>query len=318
MEKKTVQGGVCDHQIERTWNCALVKSACDEETIFRSSRQMQGAPERGHGGVCLLQETIRDWRLGICISATKTACSPNQASCQGFGKRFLENDDSCKIENTKYGSCGDRCSWSPEDCADSENWNFPSKDCTCDKVRVGGCQKNDAIFCAVSGQACDDTSTWLSPTEVTSRAGIECFLCAEVGGGEIAKAVSTSSGDILIGSGSDIYTLDQTTNTTDKLFNEENIKSIKLYAPLGGLICAFFFVSVAAFLHIKLCQKIKRGDKKEDKKMEKRVKEIGDEGKKETAVEIMINDDIEESSCPSSHCSNEEEDIANTLAMHFK
>jgi len=154
----------------------LEKSECNEESNFRSSREMQGAPQIAHGGICLHSKTIHEKRLGECADGT---CSPNEASCDGLDFADVEQSTgTCIVENTSFGRCGDRCSWTSDDCTD-EVWTFPSQECSCDQVQVGACQKDGLIFCAVSSDSCDDEATWLSPMDVTTTTSFRCYLCRE-------------------------------------------------------------------------------------------------------------------------------------------
>ncbi len=195
MSRKSVQAGHCAYPDAY---CAFEKTQCTDDLNFRSSRQMQGAPERAHGGVCLLQESIRAEPLGECGEGT---CSPNAASCITLGgtASTLYNDipfdgKKCLVEETKFGRCDDRCSWSPDDCDFGERWTFPSEECRCDKVRVGGCLKDDKVFCAVSPDACDDISTWLDPKKVDTDTNYKCFLCREVSSGASGESSGTDNG----------------------------------------------------------------------------------------------------------------------------
>lgn len=177
MTRLSVQGGYCG---DYAGGCALEKTDCVNPGDFLSSREMQSSPG-AHGGSCLWQDSIRETRLGRCSNGY---CSPNAESCVQGG--YDESPSNCVVENTKFGSCGgNRCAWSSDHCHDTEDWAFPSKDCSCDKVQVGGCRKGDGeVFCAVSPDACDDESEWLGVLKVKSEAGYDCFLCREtsVGG----------------------------------------------------------------------------------------------------------------------------------------
>lgn len=173
--RASVQAGYCGDQ----GTCALERSECADVDTFRSSRQMQGAPERAHGGVCLLSETIVGKNLGSCVSASAASgsagggvCAPNEDSCVGgldyeaATAQHLENASGCVVEKTTFGSCGGGggggggngggnsggggnsvgggalCAWSASSCDDDGGaWFFPNPDCTCDQVRVGGCRK---------------------------------------------------------------------------------------------------------------------------------------------------------------------------------
>merc|ERR1712176_82928 len=144
----------------------------------------------------------------------------------------------CKIENTLFGRCGDRCSWSPDDCAfglnGREKWTFPSEECTCEKVRVGGCQKDGNIFCAVSEDACDDLSEWLSPLDVTKSFNVECFLCNEVGEGNFGDGSSIYATTTYTGS-SKTFSSSTERNGQISQNNEENA-----IALVAGILVAIF------------------------------------------------------------------------------
>jgi len=137
---------------------------------------MQGAPERAHGGICLWSSTVHEKRVGQCSDGT---CSPNKASC-GSGLDFMDakqSTENCDVDSTAFGRCGDRCSWSPDDCSVGEEWTFPSEGCSCDKVQVGACEKDGQIFCSVSPDSCDDKATWLHALDVVSTTPNVCYLC---------------------------------------------------------------------------------------------------------------------------------------------
>jgi len=272
MSRKSTQAGYCDYP---DYVCALEQSDCPE-AVFRSSREMQGAPERAHGGVCLLQESIRGKLLGNCVSSetSSTVCSPNKESCSigGFSEGF-QLSGSCTVDNTKFGRCGkDRCSWSPENCSDNEEWNFPSEDCSCDKVRVGACESNGEFFCAVSKDACDNKSSWLSPLELAAETDVDCFLC------NTKKSVSTSSSstatvyantlrtDSSFGeSANERSSLLSTATTTTINQNSSTQIGPLFYGIVGGL--AVSIVVVVALATIRLRQiRVSIEEKKNEKK----------------------------------------------------
>lgn len=176
---------------------------------------MQGAPERAHGGVCLLQESVLAKATGSCDKNGEFFCSPNAASCDGSGSDgsdtttsaasssfFSTNATVCSVATTSFGRCGTRCAWSPRDCSGGETWSVLGGRgdgsgggggdgngggrgdgsggdgyCRCDEVRVGACGKDGQFFCAVSEDACDERSTWIPPLDVPSIASLDCFLC---------------------------------------------------------------------------------------------------------------------------------------------
>lgn len=190
MVRQSLQGGYCYYP-ENV--CAFEKNECLDTDKFASSREMQDAPG-AHGGICLKQSKILSTLLGKCEDNT---CSPNAASCPNPGS-YVEspaNDDSCLIENTTFGSCGNRCSWSPESCLAGETWTFPAQDCSCDQVQVGGCMKDDEFYCAVSPKGCDEFSAWMSPLDTVDASGKTCFLCRENMPPEDGDPSSSGDGD---------------------------------------------------------------------------------------------------------------------------
>jgi hypothetical protein len=176
MPRKSLQGGYCHYPDNY---CALESTDCLTGTdTFSSSRQMQGAAG-AHGGNCVLQDSVKETILGKCGNGS---CSPNAESCDGDGSSYkidTSSNPACTIGTTKFGKCGDRCSWSPQDCDGNEKWTFPVSECTCDKVRVGGCVKSGFTHCSVSNLACDSASVWFGPTAVTAETGTECYICRQ-------------------------------------------------------------------------------------------------------------------------------------------
>lgn len=173
MPRNSVQGGWCPDLGYGNVSCVLEKTECPNENVFYSSRQIQ-LPGQIRSS-CLDPKFVAEKSLGQCADGT---CSPNAASCDKLGFYKYDTIDTCSIENTTFGLCGDRCLWSPDDC-DNETWIFPSDSCSCDQVLVGACKKKEDIFCAVSLDACDDETTWLSPFEVVSTTDTRCYLCHE-------------------------------------------------------------------------------------------------------------------------------------------
>jgi len=247
ISRESVKNGFCDYGYGECEGdlkgecCALEKTECGDsnESIFMSSRQIESASE-GHGGACLLQESVREKPLGECsivskASTVETICSPNKASCETRGEFFEveagSSDKMCKVENTLFGRCGDRCSWSPDDCNGSEKWTFPSEECACEKFRVGGCQKDGNTFCAVSKDACDDSSEWLSPLDVTKESNIECFLCNELGKGGTTYTGSST-------------TISSSKQGSDQISQNEGQNTIVLVAGIVGALLAAFCIVI--------------------------------------------------------------------------
>jgi len=61
------------------------------------------------------------------------------------------------------------------------------------------------VFCAVSADACDDLSMWLTPLEVVTNTDTNCFLCRELPSGSGAydgvSSANKSSGEGGLGDG---------------------------------------------------------------------------------------------------------------------
>lgn len=152
--------------------CTLGKSECSDQSSWSSSGSMIDAPYRAHGGYCLLAKTVREAFLGKC----GFYCSPKEACAEG--EPFTENYSRCQVQDTLYGSCGNRCSWSPADCDAGETWKFPDIDCSCDLVQIGGCMSPGGDpYCAVSADGCDEESVFLKPLELKAQANHDCFVC---------------------------------------------------------------------------------------------------------------------------------------------
>lgn len=169
MSRRSVQGAYCAAPNYYNSSCVIEKSECSIGDKFFSTRQIVSRSS------CLYPKVVTQKGLGHCADGT---CSPNEASCGEMGFYSFNYTKTCTVENTSFGRCGDRCSWSPEDC-DNENWTFPSQACSCDQVLTGACKKDNLIYCAVSPDGCDDESTWLSPLDVVSTTDVRCFLCRE-------------------------------------------------------------------------------------------------------------------------------------------
>jgi hypothetical protein len=86
------------------------------------------------------------------------------------------------VEDMDFGACqadsgAIRCAWAPEDCVKGETYSFPVEECSCDKVRVGGCNHDGEAFCAVSADGCDEASTWFDVLGIVAETNTECHLC---------------------------------------------------------------------------------------------------------------------------------------------
>jgi len=175
MKRLSLKAGHCI--TESGSRCTFERSQCGvDDTVvspWRSAGEMRGAPYTAHGGYCLLAKSVREMTLGRCSGVDQ--CVPNAASCK-FAANFNEAYD-CVMEEVTFGSCGERCSWSPADCLAGEEWTFPAAGCSYDKVRVGGCDEWDmSVYCAVSVDGCGAGSTYLTPLEIVAKMDTECYV----------------------------------------------------------------------------------------------------------------------------------------------
>jgi len=259
MGRKSLQAGLCNYPDD---GCAFEKTECSDNNLFRSSRQMQGAPDRAHGGECLLQESIRGKVLGACVTQNDSSlhvCSPNESSCNGMNTNgsdmmysfqdanSISDDKECLAQDTVFGSCNERCSWSSDSCLTNEIWSFPADGCNCDSVQVGACVKDGGVFCAVSPDGCDDSSYWLNPLEVISDTDVECFLCREQASGGSSTTLSTTN-TLSTSSDATISSLSATESSSSS-----NIATV-ITATLGGVVG----VCVISFLAIYMIRKRSR------------------------------------------------------------
>merc|ERR1712176_405181 len=158
-------------------------------------------------------------------------CAANTDSCPS---KSAFPDDTCTTESSSYGACKDlssgaaRCSWSPDDCAGDEVWDFPSAGCAYNDVRVGGCEYMGSVMCAVSEDGCDDASVWLGPLELTMATGKECYL------GIYVEEVPESD---------PVVVAPQESASDNENNNDSNSAAVAIIATIGALL-----VVVAAVL----------------------------------------------------------------------
>jgi len=80
---------------------------------------------------------------------------------------------------TTYGSCNDRCVWSPDDCVEGEVYNNNNLACTANKVSIGACFSGYA-YCVVSKDNCRTlegrVEPYLSHQEVLDKFDANCYL----------------------------------------------------------------------------------------------------------------------------------------------
>jgi len=253
MQRLSLKGGYCATYPES--HCVFEKSSCDDISSWYSSGAMQGAPYSAHGGYCLLAKTVREMPLGRCDGVKYGQCAPNKESCEA-GAAFEEAFD-CITEEITFGRCGGRCSWSPLDCG-LESWTFPAEGCTCDKVRVGGCEMNGSVSCAVSKDGCDAESTYLNPLEVASQTGTECYICMEVS--EPVEIVSVPESAM-----KDSTLIDESSSPPSylSLANDSLGISFVIGITLGGVLVVALLTYVLVFLRRRkqtAAAKMERGE----------------------------------------------------------
>jgi len=194
VERASVDAGLCQDADSWRSSCRLSSSDCQGGLPnFRSSRELETVPG-AHGGSCTSSKSTQKVNIGQC--GEDGPCASVQELCDVPLSWFLSSDD-CEVmmmsmnnddeTKTKYGSCsssdfpdgGNTCFYTDDACDDKLTFNIDD-DCTCDKVRVGGCRKkndDDIVHCGVNAQACDGDSEWLSVVEMKSIK--DCYLCRE-------------------------------------------------------------------------------------------------------------------------------------------
>jgi len=249
IEKKSVRSGFCSGSDGLF--CALESTKCAESDYtnngtytFSSSYEIAETPV-AHGGNCFKYRTLAEYQLGRCLGGP---CAPNAESCGNTN--FFGKDDaqSCTVENTLYGKCGDRCSWSPNDCRSGEFWSFPADDCNCGFVRVGACIEtlgdHTSVTCAVSPDGCATSSEWISAIDVPFEHKVECTLCR--------KSSSQSEESVLEEkeksfAGTEIDMLSNVNESVDKSVDEsdQQVNELLLGGLVGGCVVALVLLSLS-------------------------------------------------------------------------
>lgn len=248
IQKKSVRSGLCEGS--SGYFCALEATKCNDSDSndtfdFYSSFEISETAV-AHGGNCYQYDTLVQYPLGKCVGGP---CGPNAESC-GDTNLFSEEDtQSCTVQNTRYGMCGNRCSWSPNDCQSSEFWSFPAEECSCEFVRVGACIKmigdHTSVTCAVSPDGCDTSSEWVSAVDVPFQHSVECTLC---------RKPSTQSGET-IKENLDIVEAETESNEVVMSSNvnesvDESNDQFFLSSLLGSLIGGILVALVISFLSL--------------------------------------------------------------------
>lgn len=213
---------------------------------------MQSGPSRAHGGSCRWQDSIRDTVLGRCQTAdgVKTPCASTLESCPEDDRtKWVGPDPTCTVENNFFGRCDSgMCAWSHDHCPTDNTWDAFDGGCTCDRVQVGACSrwkdggKEREVFCAVSELACDDEQTWITPQEVETAAGFDCFLCREVS--VVAPPPETDLGTAVT-EGSETMTIGTARSETNNSGINNNGTIIVVCATLGAVVASSIIGLVA-------------------------------------------------------------------------
>lgn len=243
--RQSVKGGQCSPKDFATSSfCALDSTECHNAGDYSwiSGREVGLF---SHGFSCLESKQVKATSLGKCADGS---CSPNAETCGGNSTNttnFSKSSSSCTVENTKYGKCGDRCSWSPDECLSDEEWLFPAEECSCDNVRVGACTytKYSSVTCAISFTACDESSVWVPPLNVPDMFNFDCFLCRATS----APVPSPPAREIEIIK-SESLALDNDNGNGNVGRSDENNTTL-LGGAIGGVIAAVLSVGALLYTH---------------------------------------------------------------------
>jgi len=260
MSRKSVQAAYCPQNGYGSNACVLQKSECPFNNGFYSSREMQNSPNIAHGGICLHSLTVKEKPMGSCADGT---CSPNEASCGELGYHSVKDAETCLVQNTSFGRCGDRCSWSPDDCV-GDNWSFPSQGCSCDQVEVGACEKDGFVYCAVSPDSCDDRSIWLSHDEVEFTTDYRCYLCRENIKPSDSVAKNSADADSSIDSvATNSADMDPSINDRTEVSSERSTSApgAVIGGIIGGIVGVTMVMILVLFVRKRQAQKAKNVNK---------------------------------------------------------
>jgi len=227
-QRLSIQAGFCGDDSTMTQPCVLKQSDCNTDDTWQSSRQMEGAPYQAHGGYCLWASTVKNDIVG----------------------------------DEEFGACqnasGDRrCSYAADHCVEGENWVFPVADCTCDQVRVGGCEKDGRVFCAATEHGCDDAATWMDPLTVSAQAATDCYICiakTTVAPIEAPVAAPTNAPVVMV---SPTNAPVATTQTLNSGLASADEGSDNMAAAIGGAVGGVLLLTVTAVLFIIFSRKRK-------------------------------------------------------------
>ena len=198
------------------------------------------------------QDSIRNTVLGRCkTDGVETSCASDLKACPvGAGAdadEWVGPDPECRVENTSFGRCDyGMCAWSHDHCNEDNTWDAFDEGCTCDHVQVGACSRwkdeERQVFCAVSELACDEEQSWITPQEVKTAAGFDCFLCREV-------PVAATSDLIMAKEDTDMTKIGSATT---------NSRTIIVISATFGFIIASSIIGLVAWRVFKTRRAVKR------------------------------------------------------------
>jgi len=250
-----------------------VEYTCELDTLecssFFSSREMQTAAI-AHGGHCRQSKEVESIRIGRCTATTLNApdndnavgrCASVEELCdEENNESFESKSDSCTVSkdsgtnaDTRYGSCVSHgeCVWSANDCDSIDDFAGFDQDCTCDRVQVGGCVKDELVFCAVSEMACDELSTWIPAMELLLTEGIdtECYLCRD-------RSHNTISDEATLGN--DVSTsndVDKNDGSKMQVTRNDDDDDFSTVFFVVALFCVLGLVALITLIVIRLSRK---------------------------------------------------------------
>jgi len=156
----------------------------------------------------------------------------------------------CNIESALFGSCGTgNCVWSSLDCQQNQTYVAQDPDCTCENVKVGGCQSRDTptndIICAVAPDSCDNTQIFLTHDEVVDAKNVSCYLCRPP---TPASTPTTNTNTAIDNTGATTPTStpppDPNTESASNNNYEKNTTGLVIGITVGGIVFAAILATV--------------------------------------------------------------------------
>mmetsp|Transcript_30774 Transcript_30774/g.46671 ORF Transcript_30774/g.46671 Transcript_30774/m.46671 type:complete len:545 (+) Transcript_30774:62-1696(+) len=205
----TVASGACISPNQ--YLCALEKIQCAEGYNFVSAGELEKNYQNSPAIQCL--DSANAVPVGQCTQGVdKGICTGHYSNCEACfdsdGICYQPNVEGCSLqpENQRDGSLNfatfglcvnpdlpdtnRHCLWSRDECPSNDVWVTPNTwitdsmtvddFCTCDRVQIGACVKDDNFMCAVSPDACGSDEQYIGAKALTERE-IDCRLCNEFG-----------------------------------------------------------------------------------------------------------------------------------------